>query len=100
MTDRPLTDLDAAPPFADRHIGPRADDVAAMLEAVGYGSLDDADRRRGARRHPRRRRRSTCRPAATEAAVLARAARARRRATGRVDLDDRAGLLRHASPRR
>ena len=26
--------------FLDRHVGPRADDVARMLEAVGYDSLD------------------------------------------------------------
>src|SRR2546427_2081350 len=26
--------------FADRHIGPSAEDVAAMLKAVGYGSVD------------------------------------------------------------
>ncbi|WP_129656456.1 aminomethyl-transferring glycine dehydrogenase [Rothia halotolerans] len=28
-------------PFLDRHLGPRPDDVAAMLEAVGHRSLDD-----------------------------------------------------------
>lgn len=28
-------------PFADRHIGPRADDLAKMLAAIGVGSLDD-----------------------------------------------------------
>ncbi|HEV7524058.1 MAG TPA: aminomethyl-transferring glycine dehydrogenase, partial [Acidimicrobiia bacterium] len=27
--------------FVDRHIGPRADDQAAMLAALGYGSLDE-----------------------------------------------------------
>jgi glycine dehydrogenase len=27
--------------FADRHVGPRPDDVARMLERVGFGSLDD-----------------------------------------------------------
>ena len=27
--------------FADRHLGPRADDVARMLEVVGFDSLDD-----------------------------------------------------------
>ncbi len=27
--------------FADRHLGPRADDVARMLESVGFDSLDD-----------------------------------------------------------
>jgi glycine dehydrogenase len=29
------------PPFADRHIGPRADDIAKMLADVGAVSLDD-----------------------------------------------------------
>ena len=29
------------PTFADRHLGPRPDDVARMLEAVGFDSLDD-----------------------------------------------------------
>ncbi len=34
----------ALPPpdrFADRHIGPRADEITAMLDAIGYASLDD-----------------------------------------------------------
>jgi len=26
--------------FADRHIGPRSDEIASMLAAVGYESLD------------------------------------------------------------
>jgi glycine dehydrogenase len=29
------------PVFADRHIGPRPDDVARMLERIGFDSLDD-----------------------------------------------------------
>jgi glycine dehydrogenase len=29
------------PTFADRHLGPRADDVTRMLETVGFDSLDD-----------------------------------------------------------
>jgi glycine dehydrogenase len=29
------------PVFADRHLGPRADDVTRMLEAVGFESLDE-----------------------------------------------------------
>jgi glycine dehydrogenase len=29
------------PVFADRHVGPRTDDVARMLERVGFSSLDD-----------------------------------------------------------
>ena len=35
-----LTALEQADAFVARHIGPREDDVAAMLEAVGYESLD------------------------------------------------------------
>ena len=48
MTDARLTDarpsltaLEQVSPFADRHIGPGADDVAKMLAVVGYGSLDE-----------------------------------------------------------
>ncbi|NUR08867.1 MAG: aminomethyl-transferring glycine dehydrogenase [Nocardioidaceae bacterium] len=41
MSDHPrLTDLDAAQPFSERHIGPRADDRATMLKALGFDSLD------------------------------------------------------------
>ncbi len=29
------------PVFVDRHVGPRADDIARMLERVGFDSLDD-----------------------------------------------------------
>ena len=36
-----LTDLEQAGPFAGRHIGTTADDQQAMLEAIGYSSLDD-----------------------------------------------------------
>ena len=38
--DNSLTALEQADAFVGRHIGPRDEDVAAMLEAVGYGSLD------------------------------------------------------------
>ncbi|MFL6136811.1 MAG: aminomethyl-transferring glycine dehydrogenase [Frankiaceae bacterium] len=42
MTDRPsLAQLREAVPFADRHIGPRPDELAKMLAVVGYGSLDE-----------------------------------------------------------
>ena len=42
MSDHPtLEGLDAATPFVDRHVGPRPDDVAAMLESLGYSSLDE-----------------------------------------------------------
>ena len=41
MSDhRPLTELDDAAPFADRHIGLRPEDVAVMLERLGFDSLD------------------------------------------------------------
>ena len=33
--------LDADVPFSVRHIGPGTSDVARMLAAVGYDSLDD-----------------------------------------------------------
>ena len=29
------------PAFADRHLGPRPDDIARMLDRVGFDSLDD-----------------------------------------------------------
>ena len=35
-----LADLDTAAPFAERHIGPRADDQAKMLATIGRRSLD------------------------------------------------------------
>ena len=38
--DGSLTALEQADAFVGRHIGPREDDLAAMLEAVGYESLD------------------------------------------------------------
>ena len=36
----PLSSLDHPDAFVDRHIGPCAEEIAAMLEAVGYPSLD------------------------------------------------------------
>ncbi len=42
MSDHPtLAELDAALPFADRHIGLRPDDVATMLERLGFASLEE-----------------------------------------------------------
>ena len=42
MTDHAsLSELDNSPGFASRHIGPDAGDVERMLEALGFGSLDD-----------------------------------------------------------
>ncbi|MDX6302569.1 MAG: glycine dehydrogenase [Nocardioidaceae bacterium] len=41
MSDHPtLSELDAAGVFADRHIGPGADERAQMLAALGFDSLD------------------------------------------------------------
>ncbi len=41
MSDHPtLEGLDAAAPFVERHVGPGPDDVAAMLDRLGYDSLD------------------------------------------------------------
>ena len=36
-----LHELEHGTPFVDRHIGPRADELATMLEAVGVASLDE-----------------------------------------------------------
>ena len=42
MADHPtLTDLDAALPFVDRHIGPRPEEIERMLEVLGFSSLED-----------------------------------------------------------
>ena len=42
MTDRPsLTDLERGTPFTERHIGPRPDELATMLAAIGAESLDE-----------------------------------------------------------
>ncbi|MEQ9336823.1 MAG: aminomethyl-transferring glycine dehydrogenase, partial [Miltoncostaeaceae bacterium] len=42
MTDRPsLTDLEHRAAFADRHIGPDADDQAHMLAAVGASDMEE-----------------------------------------------------------
>ncbi len=42
MSDHPtLSQLDAALPFADRHIGPDEDARATMLAALGFDSLED-----------------------------------------------------------
>ncbi|HWG94259.1 MAG TPA: aminomethyl-transferring glycine dehydrogenase [Mycobacteriales bacterium] len=46
MSDRPsLRDLEQATPFARRHIGPSADEVARMLAVVGQPSLEALARR-------------------------------------------------------
>ena len=39
--NRTLRSLETSRTFADRHIGPDADEQAKMLAVVGYGSLDD-----------------------------------------------------------
>ncbi len=44
-THIPLVELERGLPFADRHIGPDADDLSRILATVGVGSLDElADR--------------------------------------------------------
>ena len=42
------------PNFADRHIGPDADDVATMLKTIGVGSLDELADKALPGRHSRR----------------------------------------------
>ncbi|HWC84270.1 MAG TPA: aminomethyl-transferring glycine dehydrogenase [Pseudonocardiaceae bacterium] len=37
----PLAALEHGTPFADRHVGPRPAELAAMLDTIGVGSLDD-----------------------------------------------------------
>ena len=42
MSDHPsLAELDAALPFVERHIGLGPDEVATMLDALGFASLDE-----------------------------------------------------------
>ena len=42
MSDHPtLSQLDAAQPFVDRHVGPDDEQQARMLEALGFDSLDE-----------------------------------------------------------
>ncbi len=46
MTHRPsLADIEHGTPFADRHIGPRPDELARMLDTIGVGSLQELARR-------------------------------------------------------
>ncbi|WP_158885714.1 aminomethyl-transferring glycine dehydrogenase [Amycolatopsis anabasis] len=46
MADRlPLAALEHGTPFADRHIGPRPEELARMLEVIGVESLDELARR-------------------------------------------------------
>ncbi|MFN2496891.1 MAG: aminomethyl-transferring glycine dehydrogenase [Pseudonocardiaceae bacterium] len=42
---RPLAELEHGTPFADRHIGPRPDELARMLETIGVGSLEELAQR-------------------------------------------------------
>jgi glycine dehydrogenase len=39
-----LAALEQGTPFADRHVGPRPDELATMLDAIGVGSLDELAR--------------------------------------------------------
>jgi glycine cleavage system P protein (glycine dehydrogenase) len=46
MNFRPrLADIEHGTPFVDRHIGPRAHELARMLDTIGIGSLDELARR-------------------------------------------------------
>ena len=42
--DRSFAQLEALAPFAERHIGPREDEIAKMLAVVGHGSLEELAR--------------------------------------------------------
>ena len=79
--------------FAYRHIGPRQEDVAEMVKILGYGSLDDLHRRRGAGGHPPA---PAARPAAGPRRARGAAGAARH---GRPEPDlpllHRHGVLRH-----
>ena len=68
-----LHDLEHGTPFVDRHIGPRADELATMLEAVGVASLDELAERAvpAAIRDPADAAGATLPPPATEAEALA-----------------------------
>ena len=39
--NKPLQSLNFADTFVDRHVGPRLEDIEAMLEKVGYASFDE-----------------------------------------------------------
>ncbi|MPZ66529.1 MAG: aminomethyl-transferring glycine dehydrogenase [Pseudonocardiaceae bacterium] len=41
----PLAALEHGTPFADRHVGPRPDEMARMLEVIGVGSLEELAQR-------------------------------------------------------
>ena len=47
--------------FARRHVGPDEAEIAAMLQALGLGSLDELDGADRARGDPAEARRSRCR---------------------------------------
>ena len=41
MSDHPsIAELESAAPFVDRHLGPRPDEIARMLQVLGFDSLD------------------------------------------------------------
>ncbi len=90
------------PLFADRHIGPDSDAIAAMLEVIGVDSLEELARRARARRDPRQADRHRRRARPGSAAPAGQRGRGAGRAAGagrrqhRRGVDDRAGLLRHA----
>ena len=57
LASAPLAALEHGVPFADRHIGPDARDLARMLETVGVGSLEELADRAMPASHPVRPRR-------------------------------------------
>ncbi|GAB3883962.1 hypothetical protein GCM10029964_044230 [Kibdelosporangium lantanae] len=71
MTQVSLADLEHGTPFADRHIGPRPDEMARILDVIGVATLDDL----AARAVPDSIRETdpvmNLKPAATEAEALA-----------------------------
>ncbi|MGH3995645.1 MAG: glycine dehydrogenase (aminomethyl-transferring), partial [Pseudonocardiaceae bacterium] len=75
-----LAQIEHGTPFADRHIGPRQDELARMLDAIGIGSLDELARR-AVPRNIADEHTPALPPAATEAEALAelRALAARQR---------------------
>ena len=41
----PLAALEHGTPFADRHVGPRPEELSRMLDVIGVGSLEELAQR-------------------------------------------------------
>ena len=87
---------DARTSSSDRHIGPDAAEIAAMLAVVGARSLEELDRAARCRPRSAPSGRSLCRRRSTSRRRWPRCARMAER-NRRPGLADRHGLLRHAS---